>query len=65
MKNCKITVDKVTRKVTLEFDIDESYGDSKSHRTIIVSSTEGPTIIDPDIPDLRVNLTAYRKKPKG
>lgn len=65
MKNCSIKVDKVTRKATIEFDLDESYGDSKSGRTIIVSSTEGPAVVDPDIPDLRVNFSAFRKKPKG
>lgn len=65
MKNCKITVNKTTRKVNIEFDLDESYGDSKSGRTTIVASSEGPTIIDPDIPDLRVNFQAFRKKPKG
>jgi hypothetical protein len=61
MKNIKMTV--YGSRLVIEVDLKTEFGPSKSGKTTIVASTEGPERVpSPEFADVRVGLNVYRQK---
>ena len=59
MKNVEMTVE--GNLLTIKVDISKDYGESKSGKSITISSTEGNISI-PEHEDIKIGLNIYRKK---
>lgn len=64
MKNVDIKLEGPgKKKMIITVDLSESFGDSKSGKTIIIASSEGNIRVNPDEPDIMLGLNVYRRKP--
>lgn len=61
MKNVNITVK--NKKLIIEIDLNQSFGDSKSGKTEIIASTSGNRAIE-EGSDICIGLNVYRKNKK-
>ena len=59
MKNIEMTLNGDT--LTIKVDLSKDFGESKSGKSITISSTEG-NISVPEHEDIKIGLNIYRKK---
>jgi len=64
MKNIKMVVDK-DNILTIQVDLNENYGESKSGKSIIIASTEGNVALEGELPNIKIGLNVYKQLYSG
>ena len=65
MKNVKIIVDK-DNILTIEVDLNENHGESKTGKSIVIASTEGNVALDDgELSNIKIGLNVYKQLYSG